>query len=112
MWNWLPSPLKPLCHDRFDSRGEPGPVVDVTDLADGFSNRRVGMDRVLNLAQADLVFHGEGDFSNHVSGVGTDNGSSHDLVGAFLYMNFNEALGFSREDCAIYATELLGKALT
>src|SRR5439155_8453665 len=99
-------PCQPATHPLLHGRGEPGPIVGIATLTNGFGLRRVGVNDRGQSAQTKASRHRHADFTDHFAGVTRNDGCSEDFIVPFPDVEFHKTIFLTVQNGAIHLLEL------
>src|SRR5258706_363977 len=97
-----PLPCQPASHPFLHRRSQPGPIVGIAALTNGFGLRRVGVNDGGQSAQTEASRHRHADFTDHLASVTSNDGCPEDFITAFSDMQFHETLFFAVQNSPIH----------
>src|SRR5947199_1393706 len=73
-------PRQPAPHPFLHLRSQPGPIVGIATLANGFGLRRIGVNDRGQFAQTEASRHRHADFTDHFAGMARHDGGAEDFI--------------------------------
>src|SRR5437879_3253183 len=85
-----PLPCQPAPDPFLHLWSQPGPIVGIATLTNGFGLRRVGVNDRGQFAQTEASRHRDTDFTDHLPGMTRYDGCAEDFIPAFPDMQFHK----------------------
>src|SRR2546422_250483 len=101
-----PLPCQPAPHPFLNRRSQPGPIVGIATLTNGFGLRRVWVNYRGQSAQPEASRHGHTDFADHLAGMARNDGCSEDFIVPFPDVEFYKTIFLTVQNRAVHLLKL------
>src|SRR6267154_3975036 len=99
-------PRQPAAHPFLHLRSQPGPIVGIATLTNGFGLRWVGMNYRGQSAESEASRDRHTDFADHLSGMSRNDGCSEDFIVPFPDVEFHKTICLTVQNRAVHLLEL------
>src|SRR5262245_43090276 len=99
-------PRQPPPHPLLDCWRQPGPIVGIATLTEGFRLRRVRMNDRSEFPQTDASRHRHTDFTDHLPSMARHDGRPEDCIAPLPDVHFHETLLLTIQDGAVHLLEI------